>query len=188
MGRRELLEALHREGQETLAAIIDNGAAAEAELRSQIEERRARLRREHEQECEQLCRDRKRMILDKAAREAALIRLRAEHALALRLQECARLTLQHLPSNDAERLFAALAAELPEIPWATISTSPGDTLRAAACFPDAAILSDPAISGGLKAATSDQSLTVDNTLEKRLERLWPDLLPPLLAGFRGEPQ
>ena len=188
MGRRELLEALQREGQETMAAITARGAAAAEELRSQAEERLARLRREDEQECERLCSDRKRTLLGKAACEAALIRLRAEHALGLRLQERARSSLQALVSDDAEKLFRSLAAELPAMPWSTISASPGDALCAAALFPDATVIPDTTISGGLKAATADQSLTVDNTLEKRLERLWPDLLPPLLAELRGEPQ
>jgi V/A-type H+-transporting ATPase subunit E len=188
MGRRELLEALQREGEETMAAITARGATAAAELRSQAEERLAKLRREDEQECERLCSERKRLLLGKAAGEAALIRLRAEHALALRLHEHARSSLQELAGADAEKLFSSLAAELPAMPWSTISTSPGDARRAAALFPDATIIPDTTISGGLKAATAGQSLTVDNTLEKRLERFWPDLLPQLLAELRGEPQ
>jgi len=44
---------------------------------------------------------------------------------------------------------------------------------------------DGTLSGGIKAVTEDDSLTVDNTLEARLERLWPDLLPHLMAELRG---
>jgi vacuolar-type H+-ATPase subunit E/Vma4 len=50
-----------------------------------------------------------------------------------------------------------------------------------------AVVADPAITGGLVAVTADGSLTVVNTLDSRLERCWPDLLPHLIAELRGRP-
>jgi vacuolar-type H+-ATPase subunit E/Vma4 len=184
MGRRELLEALQRDGQEKVAAISGRRAAEEERLRAATAEHIAALRQEHEQQCEDQCSGRKRQILAKAEREAAMIRLRAEHALALRLHESARNSLPQLYQHDAERLFPLLAAELPAMPWQTISTAPGDTSRAAALFPTATIVPEPTLAGGLKAALAENLLTVDNTLETRLEKLWPDLLPQLLADLR----
>lgn len=186
MGRRELLEALHREGEETRAAIARDSAVAGEELRASAGERCARLRREQEEERERLCRERTQRLLAKAAHEAALIRLRAEDALAHRLHARACLALRDLGSAAAEELFRTLAAELPTLPWATIRIAPGDERRAAALFPAATLIVDPAISAGLKVASADQHLTIDNTLETRLERLWPDLLPQLIAELRGE--
>lgn len=185
MGRRELLEALQRDGGETMAAIAVRGAAEEERLRSGAEQRREELRREHEQQRDLLCSVRQRMLISKAAREAALIRLRAEHALSLRLHQRARICLKQLRGDDAEPLFRTLTAELPAMPWHTLWITPEDTVLASAVFPGALIIRDETVTGGLKAATADGILTVDNTLEVRLERLWPDLLPLLMAELRG---
>lgn len=188
MGRNELLAALQRDGQEKMAAISGQQAAEEERLRAATAERIATLRQEHEQECAALCSARQRQILAKAEREAALLRLRAEHALALRLHACARHVLPQFYQHDAERLLPLLAAELPTLPWQTISTTPGDTARAAALFPTATIVADPELAGGIKAATAANAFTVDNTMETRLEKLWPDLLPQLLADLQeGSP-
>lgn len=185
MGRRELLEALQREGRDKMAAITGMGAAEEDRLRSLAEERREELRRDHELQLELLCSDLKRTIMAGASREASLIRLRAEHALSQRLHEHALFCLKQLPGDDGERIFRALAAELPALPWHTLRVAPGDAALAATHFPDATIIADETVSGGVKAATADGSLTVDNTLETRLERIWPDLLPNLMAELRG---
>lgn len=185
MGRRELLEALQRDGREKLAAITGRRTAEEERLRVEFASKIDVLKQEHETQRELLCSGHKRQILAKAEREAAMIRLRAEHALALRLHECARNSLPQLYQHGAERLFPLLAAELPTMPWQTISTAPGDTSRAAALFPTATIVPEPTLAGGLKAALAENLLTVDNTLETRLEKLWPDLLPQLLADLRG---
>lgn len=188
MGRSELLAALQRDGREKMAAITGRRAAEEERLRAATAEHIAALRQEHMQQCADQCSARKRQILAKAEREAALIRLRAEHALALRLHECARNALSQLYQHDAESLFPLLAAELPDMPWHTIWTTPGDTARAAVLFPTATIIPEPALAGGLKAALAENTLTIDNTLETRLEKLWPDLLPQLLADLReGSP-
>jgi vacuolar-type H+-ATPase subunit E/Vma4 len=185
MGRRELLEALHREGRETMTAIVDRGAAEEQRLRSTAEQCRDNQRMEHELQRERLCSERQRAILSRANREASLVRLRAEYALSLRLHERARTCLKQLHTGDAEGLFHRLAAELPEESWHTVWTRPGDTRLAADHFTGATIIPDDTVTGGLKAATADSSLTIDNTLEARLERAWPDLLPDLMAELRG---
>jgi vacuolar-type H+-ATPase subunit E/Vma4 len=187
MGRNELLAALQREGREKVAAISGRRAAEEERLRAATAEKIVTMRREHEQQRELLCSARQRQILAKAGREAALLCLRAEHTLALRLHERARHSLPQLYSDDAEHLFSQLAAELPSLPWQTIWTTPDASSAAAALFPTATIVADPALAGGIKAALAEDSLTVDNTLETRLEKLWPDLLPQLLAELREAP-
>lgn len=185
MGRLELLEALRREGGEAMAAITGRGAADEERLRTGAEERREELRREHEQQRELLCSERQRAIMAGTSREALLIRLRAEHTLSLRLHERARICLKQLTGDERERIFRTLAAELPALPWHTIRVALGDVVPASGLFPDATIIADEAVAGGLKAATADGSLIVDNTMETRLERMWPDLLTQLMAELRG---
>lgn len=187
MGRRELLEALQRQGAETLAAIAAAEAAEEERLRREAAERAAQERQRHEADVTRRCEERRSALLAAASREAALIRLRAEHLLGLRLLERARACLVRLRSGEDERLFRQLAAELPAAVWGTVAVAAADRAPAAACFPDAVVTVDPALSGGVRAVSSDGSLTVDNSLETRLARLWPDLLPVLMAELRTMP-
>ena len=187
MGRRELLEALQREGRETMAAIAGRCEAEEERLRAGSEERRAELRLEHEQQCELRCKDLQRMIISKASREAALMRLRAEHSLSLRLHARAIFGVMQMRTDDPEALFRGLAAELPSDAWRTVRVNPDFACLAAGCFPGAGIVPDASLSAGFKVTSADGSLSVDNTLKTRLERLWPELLPHLITELRGSP-
>lgn len=186
MGRRELLEALQREGRETLAAIVAREAAEEGRLRAAHQARRTALQCEHERHSARICNDRRRAILSKAAGEAALLRLRVEYLLALRLREIAGSCLPQLRSGAAAAVVPRFAAELPPEEWRTVRVNPVDAALAAALFPQADIVADATISGGLAVTNRDGSLTVDNSLETRLERLWPELLPELVAVIRAD--
>ena len=184
MGRRELLDALEREGQETMAAIADREAVEGERLRVAAMERLAGLRLEQEQLCERQCRDRQHKVMSKALREESLIRLRAEDSLALRLWDRALAAVMQCKPENPEALLRALAAELPPDQWLTVRVNPGTVSSAASCFPGAEIIADAAMSAGFKATTADGGLTVDNTLQTRLARLWPELLPQLMSEMR----
>jgi len=184
MGRRELLDALEREGQETMASIAGREAAEGERLRAAAGERLAGLRLEQEQLCELQCRDLQHKVMSKAHREAALIRLRAEYALSLRLWERALAAVLQFRPENPEALLRALAAELPPDQWLTVRVNPGCASPASSCFPGAEIIADAALSAGFKATTADGGLTVDNTLQTRLARLWPELLPQLMSELR----
>jgi vacuolar-type H+-ATPase subunit E/Vma4 len=186
MGRRELLEALQREGRETLAAISAREAAEEERLRTALLARRTALQCEHERLSARRCSDRQRVIMSKAASEAALLRLRVEYLLALRLREIAGNCLAQLRSDAVAALVHRFVAELPVEKWRTVRVNPADAAPAAELFPEADIVADAAVSGGLLVTSDDGSFTVDNTLETRLERLWPELLPELVAAIRME--
>ena len=47
-------------------------------------------------------------------------------------------------------------------------------------FPDAEILFDKAITGGLEAISDGGEVRVVNTFEKRLERMWEEMLPEIM--------
>jgi len=94
--------------------------------------------------------------------------------------------LERLRDNDYDELFRRLALELPAASWVTIRVNPADTDLAAELFPAASIQSDRAMCGGLEAETSDGELTVVNSLEVRLERAWPELLPLMVTELRGK--
>ena len=186
MGRRELLEALQREGQETMAAITAREATEAERLCTEALAQRTALQDEHDRQSARLCSDRQRAIMSTAAAEAALLRLRVEYLLALRLRETAANCLPQLRGGEAETLFQCLAAELPPEQWRTVRVNPADAALAGALFPTAEIFADAACSGGLLVTSGDGSLSVDNTLETRLERLWPERLPELVAAIRAD--
>ena len=187
MGHRELLAALQREAEEQAAAIRRAAATEEEAMRVAAASRRDEFRAEQERHRKVACAVRQREILAETEHGAALVRLRAESGLAQRLRGRAGACLVRLRDSAYEALFQQLVSELPDVPWATIRVNPADTVLAAGCFPQAAVVADPAITGGLEAVTADGSLTVVNTLESRLERCWPDLVPHLIAELRGRP-
>jgi len=185
MGQDELLAALRRKGEEQARAIRTNEAAETDAVRHATAARCDELRQAHERRCAAAGAERRHQIMADALRQAALIRLRGEHDLALRLRQRAGACLGGLRDTGAGTRLAELAEELPRADWATIRVAPCDTAPAADLFPSATIEADPAISGGLVAVTGDGSLTVVNTLESRLEKGWSDLLPELVAELRG---
>ena len=184
MGQSELLTALRRTGEEQAEAIRAKEAAEAEAVRRAAAARIEELRQAHEGHCAAAGAERRHRIMAEALRQAALIRLRGERDLALRLRQRAGACLVQLRDGGDGTLLAHLAAELPPATWAEIRVAPADTAPAAHLFPQALITAAPDITGGLVAMTRDGSLTVVNTLESRLEKGWPDLLPELVAEIR----
>jgi V/A-type H+-transporting ATPase subunit E len=84
-----------------------------------------------------------------------------------------------------EDLFAGLAAEAAGAEWGTVRVNPADRELAARYFPRAVVEADASITGGVEAVSTDGAFSVVNTLETRLERAWPELLPEIVAELRG---
>ena len=82
------------------------------------------------------------------------------------------------------QLFQALAEEIPDCHWQRIIVNPRDKAAAGVRFPAAEVLVDPGISGGLEVQSADDRIRIINSLEKRLEHLWPELLPDLFIEIR----
>lgn len=184
MGYRELIDALRREGAEKAAAIRKEAETEAEALRRQTAERIDSLRAEYARRSEAACAAIRRDILAEAERKARQLRLTAEHSLATRLLELARKALPGLRDERQGETFAALAAELPPLQWGRVRVNPADEAMARRLFADAEIETDAAAVGGMEAEASGGRFRVVNTLEKRLERGWPELLPRLLAAIR----
>lgn len=185
MGQRELLETLRREGDEQAAALRQAAGQQSQQLRDEAREKLRELRSAQEERRRQLCLVCQREVLAEAQREAALVRLRKEHDLALRLRQRAEAGLERLRRVRGDSLFDRLAAELPREAWVAVRVNPVDAPLAATRFPGAAVQVDDAVRGGLAVVTVDGDFSVVNTLEARLERSWPELLPRIMAEVRG---
>jgi V/A-type H+-transporting ATPase subunit E len=186
MAYRELIDALRQEGEEKTAALRRELDVEAARLEEESAGRAGRLRNEFERRLAEAVVDQRRELLAAARKKGELALLAAENDLAEGLNRIARASLPLLRGDDAELLFTLLAEELPSADWERVTVNPADAGAARGLFPAAEIVADDAVAGGLAAVASEGRLRVDNTLEKWLERGWPELLPALMEELRRE--
>lgn len=180
MGTEELLAALRLEGERKAREIRDGAEASAQRLREEAKERSANVQDAHRRELEAMVHS-ERQRCDAAARRAArLLLLKGYDRLARRLWDISVELLPVLRDEGYPELFKRLVAELPPREWQTVRVNPQDVELAAVLFPDVDVVADREISGGLVAVSQGEELQVINTLEKRLERGWPELLPLVL--------
>ncbi len=126
-------------------------------------------------------------ILYKAEREALAREDAALRKLSDRLYELALDMMKGFrQQQDYEAVFARLVEEIPQQQWEKVSVNPQDLELAQAAFPGADIEADHAITGGFIAFTDGGRYTVVNTLDRRLEKGWPIILPHLLKDIIEE--
>jgi V/A-type H+/Na+-transporting ATPase subunit E len=182
MGHRELVASLRREGEEKVSAIRQAAEAEVERFRGEATAGMLAVRDAFSKRQTEAMAVESEKVLGEAQRRAALIKLEAENRLAGRLRGMAIDSLAGLRDDRYAERFTLLAAELPPCKWETIRVNPSDSELARSRFPDTHIEPDCGISGGMKAATAGGRMTVDNTFEKRLERSWPELMPPLIQA------
>ncbi|ALC14888.1 V-type ATP synthase subunit E [Desulfuromonas soudanensis] len=184
MSQRELLAALQQEGEARIAALWQEAEmeaeALRAENAGRLEALETGMRAALEEEKEEA----RRPILAQAAATVQRLTLAAEERVAQRLRTLAEEHLPQLRTGPYAETFAALVAELPAAAWARVALHPDDREKGASSFPGALLRSDPAIAGGVEVETAGGEIRVVNTLDKRLERAWPELLPVLMKEVR----
>ncbi len=124
--------------------------------------------------------------LAEAGNHARRVRLGAEKALSDRLYSIAHSSLHLLRDNGYPAVFEKLALELPPLPWELVRVNPADVGLARKYFPGAEIIPVENITGGVDATVADSTVRVINTLEKRLERAWSELIPLLVKDVYRE--
>lgn len=183
MGREALLEALRQEGERALEKLRQTHAAEVAEREAAAQLRREALRAAAERDWQLAAAAERQRCLAAGRRQACALLLTGENELAARLRQQATTLLPEVASRDPEALLTACAAELPPLAWARVRVARRDREVAARLFPTAEIVCEPDLAGGLVAETAAGRVRIDNSLEKRLERCWDDLLPELLAAL-----
>lgn len=179
MSQQELMASLQRAAEKEIAALWQATEQEAQRLRAQAQQQQQALRDELLSAAEQQAAKQAAARDQLALRQERSLRLEAEAALAERLVRLARELLPQLRGGDDRQIFTALATELPPVRWGALRVHPDDLPLARQLFPEVEIAADQRISGGLEAVTADGGLRVVNTLEKRLQRLWPQLLPQL---------
>jgi vacuolar-type H+-ATPase subunit E/Vma4 len=186
VSRAALIEDLRRKAAEDSEALWRD-AKAEAEkcrleAAREIEDRRARDSAQGAVTVRRL----EEAAASRAQREAREILAKAATALAERLRGHARAELGRFRQEGADGLFEALATELPHRQWQRVSVNPADQQLARARFPQAEIVCNAGIAGGMVVEAEEGRIRVTNTLEARLETAWPDILPGLVEGILAE--
>jgi V/A-type H+-transporting ATPase subunit E len=186
MSYLDLMNALRDKGEEKAATLWLHVEAEAQRIRTeaanQIEATKVDQARAHARTQESITKG----IRMEAARSQREMWSAAKSRVAERCYQLARQSLSASRNPDDDGLFRALADELPEEAWEEVRVHPVDRDRAARRFPGARVVTDPDISGGLEVVGRGGRLRIRNTLEKRLERAWPDLLPAIVHEIEGE--
>jgi vacuolar-type H+-ATPase subunit E/Vma4 len=184
MGQQELEAALRREGEEKAREIWRT-----------VESEAGRLRCEtatvldRQQQVGALRRNTEVFAVLETARSVARqkaqrSRLVSEDNLVKRLKLLAGQMLETLALLGGENLFSALVDEIPEYDWFQVRVHPRDLELASSRFPTAEIVTTERISGGLQVESLEGRIVIINSLEKRIEHLWPEILPVMLRELR----
>jgi V/A-type H+-transporting ATPase subunit E len=186
MGSRELIESLQRAGEESIRLLRKDAEQQAEALQASLSEKIAELRRHFSEELAAAEKVELRRGLADADSRVRAIRLAAEKDLADRLFSIARDSLTGLRDDGYPAIFEKLARELPALPWKVVQVHPADMDIARKHLPDSEIVPVETIAGGLDASNADGTIRIINTLEKRLELAWVDLLPKMISDAYQE--
>lgn len=186
MSSKELIESLRRSGDEKIR-LLRQEAEQEAEaFQAAASQRMTELRRQYEDRLAAATGEETVHALAEAGNKARAIRLSVEQQLSERLMSISRTLLQQVRNNGYPAVFEKMAAELPSLAWNLVRVHPADVGLARKYFPDAEIIPVESFAGGMDVAIRDGTIRVINTLEKRLERAWNDLLPLMVRDVYRE--
>ncbi|MDT8440175.1 MAG: V-type ATP synthase subunit E [Desulfuromonadales bacterium] len=184
MGKSELKDALQRKMNQRCAQLWQEAegevAARRAEIAAEIETCRAGMQARLQRESRAV----RRQILSAATREAAVLRLQAEVALAVRLRALAAPLLGELYAAARTGYWRQLYAELPASVWQRCQVHTDDVALAEQHLPESAVVARDDLAGGLLVERDDGRIQIDNSLAQRLAHCWPELLPQLLDDLR----
>jgi V/A-type H+-transporting ATPase subunit E len=186
MGYRELTTELRREAEEKIGEYRQRAEDEALRAREEALVEMERMRNESARKQASAVEETVRGILSDAERKVLEMRLAGMRDLSGRLYDVAVSLLTGLREYRYEELFAALFRELPDFAWRTVKVNPADLEMARRQFPEAEITADAGICGGMEVFSEEGRVCIANTLEKRLERGWPELLPDLIAAAYRE--
>jgi V/A-type H+/Na+-transporting ATPase subunit E len=185
MGYRELIDAIRSEGEDKVRAGWKEAEEEAQKIREETSVKAKELREKYSELQASSVEGKVEAVLVIARREAQNVRFLARNELSDRLYLAALRSLRHLRNERYSDIFRLLVRELPHRQWHSVRVNPVDQDRAGEHFPEAEIIPDDAVSGGLEVSASGGSIRVINTFEKRLERIWPEVLPELLHDLYG---
>ncbi|HET6516558.1 MAG TPA: V-type ATP synthase subunit E [Thermodesulfovibrionales bacterium] len=186
MGYRELIESLRKAADERVRSIWQEAETEAEKIRNEGTRKAAQVRDEYAaMEGTEAEATGSAVIFD-ALNRSRMYRLTSEKRLSDRLFALAASCLSPLRDEGYGENFEVIVKELPLFPWKTVRVNPRDVGLARENFPDAEIVSDEGITGGVDAETEEGKVRVIDTFEKRLERAWVEILPALTKEIYEE--
>ncbi len=185
MGCKELIESLRAAGNGKIRALRAETEKEADRIRAEAAGRITALRESHVRDRSLAADGHAERALAEANAEARRIRLRTERAMAERLHALARAALPNLRNVGYADMFASFARELPAFSWKTVRVNPEDIALARTHFPGAEVEPDPGITGGFVVLSAGGEAQVVNTLERRLDSLWEEMLPEIMREAAG---
>ncbi len=186
MTREALISDIRKKGEVQIESVWRHTRKDSADLRAAV----AREINEHDRRTARESSAFSRAALEAATARAEVevrsIRTTAQVSLADRLYVLAGQMLPKFRNSGYAGLFAALVDELPTLEWRRVTVNPEDRALAQTHFPGAQIVCDEQIVGGLTVAVEGGRIRIDNTLERRLQRAWLDMLPELMPYILEE--
>ena len=186
MSRERLTESLMSKSDARARAIWQEAELQAQRYRQEADERCADQRREAKGQQELQVGQQLIQLSIRVEKRTRRIRLLAEEQLLDRLRLLATDQLGRLTTEQRTGSLRRLAAELPELDWQQVTVHPDDRQQAVDLFPDCAIDTDPALLGGVVAATTDKAVCVDNSLSRRLDQIWPKLSGSVLDSLHAD--
>jgi V/A-type H+-transporting ATPase subunit E len=180
MDCEHLIECLWEEAGKRIQTIREEAQADTAKIGEETAVKIRSITEEHKKTTDAAVAKRIGEIRADAETKARLLSSSAAKRLSTRLYGEFRSSLPFLRNITNPDAFAGMAAELPPLSWGRVRVNPGDIAVARQHFPDAEIIPDNGISGGMDVSTGDGRIRVINTFEKRLERIWEELVPDLM--------
>jgi V/A-type H+/Na+-transporting ATPase subunit E len=184
MGCEELIESLRKQADEKIREVWRKAEEEAVKIRAAASLRLETLRLDNaaglssQKEIEK--------VFLEADNSARMIRLTSENRLFVRLYSIAFSYLGLLREKGYEDMFRRYVLELPPFGWQVVQVNPNDLGLAKKFFPGAEIVAEREITGGMEAEAEEGRIRVTNTFEKRLERIWPQMLPGLLDDIYRE--
>lgn len=185
MGRQELALALKQRGEAEGQKIWQQVEAEAEQYRSGKQQEVARMNRACDLECAQNSSLECLQLEWRVAKKTRQLRLTALHALDRRIWLLAKDELSRLDPELRQQALSRFAEEIPGGAWCRVWAAPDDVGMVQALFPDCQIDADATLAGGLVVASEDGKIRIDNSLTKRLETLWPELVGQILADLES---
>jgi vacuolar-type H+-ATPase subunit E/Vma4 len=186
MGCKELIESLRRARDEKIISIWNEAEGEADKVQAEISRKVEQVRADFEREKSSAVGEKVVRALSDANSTSRTRRLVAEREVSDRLFLLATASLTTLRNSGYHEVFKAMIRELPSLPWKTVRVNPDDAALAKEYFPGSEIIRDSGITGGVDAMIESGKVRVVNTFEKRLERIWDDILPGMLKDVYEE--
>ncbi|GAB4432004.1 MAG: hypothetical protein OHK0040_01700 [bacterium] len=180
MDVEKLKEALAEEARKELDKLYSELQAEIASYRMKKKAELMQRKEELKSHAVEVLQEKRKRILGRAKRKADDILIQAEERVVRRFYEAGLKSLSFLRCENYPALFANLVKEVVFAQWEEVRVNPKDIAIAKDFFKEAVIVPDNEIIGGFILTSEKGKIIINNTFEKRWERVFSSLLPEVL--------